>query len=240
MNIDIKRNPKKPLVFIGTPTANVKDYCWDLFYERVSNLSYPHYTFMVADNSKSNKYSKELRKEGATVLRIKPKDKTNIAYVCESHNILRDAFLKSKASYFLHLESDIIPPPDIIERLMIHKKSVVGAAYFIKFGDESHLMVSTEEKNYENDTNILHTILLEKNGSDFNIMDGKIHKVHSVGLGCVLIHRSVMEQIPFRYDKNVYAHPDSFFAIDCRFKNIPVYIDTDILCEHYNSEWIHF
>jgi hypothetical protein len=204
-------------VFIATPTNIVKDYAWEAFYAGIKALTYKKKVFWVSDNTKGNDYAHKLRKLGVNVAKVKPKNKTNIEYMCESHNMLREMFLKSEAQFMLHLESDVIPPPDVIERLLIHKKNVVAAPYFIDFGTDSHLMLIDKE---DKSNNVQHTMRIDK-GFDFKIMDGKLHKVMNGGLGCTLIHRSVMENISFRHEKDFF-------------------VDTSILCKHLNSEWTHF
>ena len=167
---------------------------------------------------------------------IKPKQKSNIQYICESHNALRTAFLRSDADIFFHLESDIIPPADIIERLLATKKRVVGAPYFIGEGDESHLIVQDTEDFF---LNMMLTKRMD-DGTDFMFMDGKLKKVHTIGLGCIMIDRETLENVPFRWVKGVDAHPDSWFSHDLHMLNIPIYCDTSILCEHNNQGWSEF
>lgn len=226
---------KNPLVFIGTPTSDVKNYCWDEFYSRVNALSYKKRKFAIIDNSKSRKNLKNLRKIGIECDYVNPKQKDAIKFICESHNALRRIFLSTKAEYFLHLESDVIPPQDVIERLLLHEKAVVSAPYFINVGDKSHLMIIEKEADT---IGSLETTRMD-NFADFKIMDGQLHKVHSAGLGCTLIHRDIMKDIKFRYEEGFNAHPDTFFAIDLDAKGIPFYVDTGILCEHRNSPFAH-
>ncbi len=68
--------------------------------------------------------------------------------------------------------------------------------------------------------------------------NGKLQKVHHAGLGCIIIHRSIFQHIPFRYIKNASAHPDTWFAYDCYQRQIPIFVDTTIQCEHLNSTWL--
>jgi len=236
MDLNLSKRHKTPKILIGTPTADVKDYCWEEFYENVQALTYKNSDFFVADNSPNNDYTKKLRKLGVDVGKIKRKAKSNIQYICESHNSIRTKFLNGKYAYLLHLESDVIPPVDIIERLLLCDKSVVSAPYFIKEGKDSHLMLVEEEKGGDA---IQNTRLMDEN-LDFKMVDGKVHRIHNAGLGCTLIHRSVMEKIEFRHDTDFYAHPDTFFAVDLKRHDIPAFVDTSILCKHRNSAWINF
>ena len=55
-------------------------------------------------------------------------------------------------------------------------------------------------------------------------------EVVSAGLGCVLIHRDVLKEIKFRYDKNTFD--DRWFFIDLYNKKIKSYADTSLKCKH--------
>ena len=55
-------------------------------------------------------------------------------------------------------------------------------------------------------------------------------KIISCGLGCVIIHRNILEKIEFRSENNVFD--DRFFGIDLYEKNIPIYCDTSVKCKH--------
>ena len=63
--------------------------------------------------------------------------------------------LENDFDYLLHLETDIFPPTDVIERLLDAKQKVVGAMYHIELGERSTLMIQQIE-DFGNDliTNI--------------------------------------------------------------------------------------
>jgi cellulose synthase/poly-beta-1,6-N-acetylglucosamine synthase-like glycosyltransferase len=227
----LKKSEIKVLVI--TPQNEVKNYCSDEWSSRVTNLTYPNYDIMMADNSSTNKNKKKIMKMGIDCIHIKPKHKSNQKYIAESHEALRNYALIRGYHFVLHLESDVIPPHDIIERLLVHRKKVVSAMYFIDFGVDSHLML----QNIENvGGTVKHTTMINE-GHDIQIVDGQLHEVYACGLGACLIHRSVLEQIKFRHEEGASAHPDSFFAADLRQLGIKQYLDTSIICDHKNSSW---
>jgi cellulose synthase/poly-beta-1,6-N-acetylglucosamine synthase-like glycosyltransferase len=226
---------KKHRVLIGTPHSDTKNYCIEDYIARVKSLSYPFYDVLVVDNSQSRKNYKLLLRAGIKAIHVKPKKHSIQTILAKSHEEIRKYALAHKYDYLLHLESDVIPPRDVIERLMIHNHPIVSAMYMINFGSDSHLM----SQKIENFGEIRETINM-KDGADLMMVDGKLKLTFACGLGCVLIHRETLKKFVFRSESGANLAPDSLFALDTDALGIPKYIDTSVLCEHNNSEWIYF
>ena len=153
--------------------------------------------------------------------------------LAKSHDNCRTMALKGDYDYLLHLESDVFPPVNVIERLLDARKKVVGAMYHIELGEQSTLMIQQLEEFGEakRDTYNL-------GETDLDFVDGSVKKIFSCGLGCVLIHKSVLKEVPFRYEEGAPVHPDSFFFADLDMRDISAYVDTSIYCEHRNQSTI--
>lgn len=218
-------------VLVGTPTSDKKLYCQDDFISNIKTFTYPH-TKLIVDNSLDRKNHKEIMKQGINSIHIKPNNKPVHSVLAESHEEIRKYALRNNFDYLLHLESDVFPPSDIIQRLLIHNLPIVSAMYMIDFGKESHLMAQEMEGLGE----IRETRNL-KNGQDLLFINGGLKQIFHCGLGCVLIQREVLEKIEFRWEKGATIHPDGFFAYDTDQLGYNKFIDTSILCRHENSEW---
>lgn len=228
------RKLKKFKVLVGVPHNEIKNYCFDSFLSMITNLTFNRgqYDILIADNSKERKNKKKIMKAGVQSVYVNPKQKDIRQYIADSHEALRVAALRGNYDYLIHIESDVFVPLDIIERLLSHQKQVVAAPYFIDFGSDSHLMVQDIEST---GSFLRHTANIGDNG--ILMMDGKLKKVHSAGLGCIAIHKSVLQKINFRYLKGMQMYPDSVFAADCSAQGIPIFCDFSILTEHRNSNW---
>ena len=228
-------------VLIASPTADIKDYCFDLWMENVSKFTYENSELFLCDNSNTRDYFFDIKKryehlgDFFNVSRITPSqyEKFNLTYksiLAKSHEKCRLYAIENNFDYLLHLETDVFPPADVIERLLDAKQKVVGAMYHVEIGSSSKLMVQKIE-DFGNE--IRETYFLDEN--DINFVDGEVKKVFSCGLGCVLIHNSVLKEVSFRYEEGSPVHPDSFYYGDLDAKQIPVYVDTSIYCNHDNQ-----
>lgn len=218
-------------ILVGIPTNEVKNYCVDDLISRVKTYSYKPYDIMVVDNSKERTNQKFFAKNGIHCEWVNPKNKSNQKYIAESLEVLRMAALRGGYSHLAINESDIFPPQDVWEKLVMHQKPVVSASYFIGQGEKSHLMIQESAGEL-----FMETFNIE---APFDILkaDGRLNQVYACGIGCILIHRSVLELITFRHIDNMSPHPDSYFALDLYAQQIPQYVDTSILCEHRNQDW---
>jgi hypothetical protein len=229
-------------VLIASPTADVKDYCFDKWIQNIRNFTYENSSLFVCDNSITREYYSEIKKrydylgDFFNVARVTPPLHMELSYkslLAKSHDKCRLFALENDFDYLLHLETDIFPPIDVIERLLDSNKKVVGAMYHIELGNKSKLMIQQIE-DFGNELRESYNL----DEADINFVDGDVKKVFSCGLGCVLIHRSVLKEIEFRYEEGSPVHPDSFYFADLDSKHIPVYVDTSIYCKHENQTMV--
>ena len=226
----------KAKVLVGCPTSDYHEYCLKEYVKAVKNLTYPNYDILLVDNSKTNKYYEKLKNLGLNVIKDKYQEKARDRII-DSRNILRDYVLKNNYDYFLSLEQDVIPPKDVIEKLLSHKKDVVSGIYFARN------KLSTGEHKYiplvwmfgtKKDKLLVKRTLLYK-----EIWEPQLLKVIICGMGCVLISRKVLQKIKFRYVKDKPACDDDWFGYDCYEKGIEIYADNTVKCKHLvlNRPW---
>lgn len=215
---------KLPKVLVGSPISDMYEYCFDKFVSSRKRLTYPNHDLFFVDNSKDDKFFKRIQETGLPVTRTPWTDKARQRMI-DSRNLLRQKVLNEGYDYFLNLDQDIIPPDDIVERLIKHDKDVVTGIYF------NPLTNSKGEKQ-------LRAVICVKEGNNLRYINNKelstpqLVKVHVCGTGCILIHRRVLEKIRFRYDPNQGYFDDSWFVIDAYDNGFEVYADTGTKCQH--------
>ncbi len=223
--------PNYPSVLIAAPQNIIKRYCWEDWVYNIESFSYPNFNLLLVDNSDDGgKFKKEIAERGAIVSHIKPKNKSVAQLLAESMEEARQMCLRNKYEYLFSLETDIIPPRSIIEMLVAAKRKVIGAMYHIGHGHHSRPMIQLQEPHYHETLRSVYDLKDEL----ITFLDGNIKPVYHCGLGCVLIHRSILEKIKFRYIPGQNYYPDTYFAQDVNDMGERIYVDTSIIVEHRN------
>ena len=217
-------------VLVGCPTSEHKEYCLKEYMGAVRNLSYKNYDILLVDNSKDNRYYEKIKSLGINVIKDGYLERARDRIV-HSRNMIREYVLDNDYDYFLSLEQDVIPPKDIIERLLKREKDIVSGVYFKEF------IINNEMREilpllYDSKDD--HEYLCQLNEGD--VTGDKLILVKGCGLGCVLISRIVLKNLIFRYDANDKAFDDMWFSHDVNSLNYKIYADTSIKCKHLTKE----
>lgn len=231
-------------ILLATPTAKHKDYCAKEFIDQIIQIKETFnkdigiVNILIVDNSKDPEYHKrlvELLGNKGEILYYKAREGQDMRdYMTDCNNIIRERVLTGNYNYLFSLESDIFCPKNTLEYLLIQKRKVIGLPYFTKHNYYSQIMVmETDDFGL---TNITNYKTLKR---AFITFEGKVQKNYMIGLGCLLIHRSVLEKIKFRVDLKAKerGHADTYFHIDLRKQGIDSYLATKYYCHHQNSSW---
>jgi GT2 family glycosyltransferase len=214
-------------LLVGCPTSFHKEYSLKEYADSVKSLDYNNYDILIVDNSQDDVYLNKIKEYGLNAIKG-PYFKGAIKRIIESRNILRKYVLDNNYDYFLSLEQDVIPNKDILNKLISHNKEVVSGIYFVHniINNQKKLIpqVFIELKNKTNELPDMRWL------TETEFLSNKLIKIVSCGLGCVLIHRKILEKIEFRSENNNFD--DRFFGIDLYKKNIPMYCDTSVKCKH--------
>lgn len=220
-----------PKVLLSCPITNIKSYCLYDWLAYVSTFNYPNLEYYFVDTSKDIEHAKQISEIGFKVSYQKPEGMPR-DFVTKAQNNIRDYFLNSDCEYLFMLECDQYPPKDVVEYLVGLNKQIVGASYYL-FSGSLMKSVSTHAIHTANSLELRHLNVLE----DFYTTGSGISRVRALGLGCILIHRSVLEKIPFRVKKGESMASDSYFHEDLIRNKIPCYVDKNIVIDHVSDGW---
>jgi len=160
----------------------------------------------------------------------------------QARNIINDTYLeKSHSPYLFMLDSDVLPPPNIIERLLADDKPVVGGFYRkkekfpVKQLDGTMTTVQRpvvyDYSHYdeEKDRHLYNQRVDTKQG---------LEKVDGMGAGCWMIKREVIEAIgksPFSLSQ---SGEDLCFCRAVYEAGYEVWVDWDLPCAHCGVFWV--
>jgi hypothetical protein len=234
---------KIPKILIACPTSEVKNYCLEAWLQNMNSIRWANCDILIVDNTNDRGVNMKhiqdacnhlIQTKNVMVTWDNPIGKDSINTVLASgHNKCRQYALENNYDYLLHLESDVFPDPDVLEKLVFHRKRVVSGLYY---RDEGKFRKPMIQRSFMKTNRTIGTLNFLHN-EDLGFVDGTLKKVPHAGLGCCLIHKTVLKEIKFRNDANDPASPDTFFAMDCHSSGISVYLDTSAICDHKNKNW---
>jgi len=181
-----------------------------------------------------------------------------------SRNVLAQRFLKSGALWSLWIDSDMAAPIangnwfrwitasttianescdfDVLERLMSHRKAIVGGVYASRRYHGS-LVIQPEIKPRSHEDKLLANQIRRGQGQG-------LAAVEWLGFGCALVHREVFLEVQRRFPnlapQSEFA-PWRFFHVEAdegedeafcqrvRACSIPIWLDTQLVCGHIGN-----
>lgn len=233
-----------PKVLVASPTYHKKDYCFKTWSDNVKGFTYPNYDVLMVDNSPID-YHKKLSKHFKTI-KVDRGNMNSVQALTASQNEIRAHFLQYNYDWLFMLESDVIPPKDIIEYFLIWQHAVHNISYFVqlnKFDNtptlclQSHCGLFGLYKNYKSAM-----VAPDEGGYWFN-GEHYVFNEHGFplqygagsGIGCTFIHRNVMQMVKFR-DENTQVYSDTYFHFDLMRNNINDYMDGQMIVKHLTQK----
>ncbi len=216
-----------PRVLIGCPTSYRHQHSIKPFIARLKKLTYPNFNVLFVDETEKDGYADYLKKEGYTVIKNYPKSADKIGRIIENRNTLIKKFLEENYDFLLFLDSDVIPPNDVIERLIRHNAAITAGVYAANQLVNNKQKIApvlrglTEYKEYSR------VIELEE------IEGERFFEIFGCGFGCCLIKRAVLEKVSLRYNLHLNSSEDFIFCYDARTKyGFKTFVDTSVKCTH--------
>lgn len=159
--------------------------------------------------------------------------------------------LAADVEWLLFLDSDVVPPVEVFGLLRRHDEPVVSGLYYVD-GEQPHPAA------WVLDDDSLASVGVDQSGRLIVDDDGEavtlepengLFTVDAIGLGCVLVHASVFEDLDrpwFRWTKGYEEHPwdlrhasdvvgiseDFYFCHKVAEAGYDVHLDTGVQCAH--------
>ncbi len=217
-------------VFIGIPTYDKQKYCVDEFIKCLKELTYKNVKILFADNSENENYAKFLRSKGFDVLR-NPVKGDNIDMIISNTLALRKKFLEGDCDYLLFLDSDIMVPEDVIEKLIKHDKPIISAICLTEQNLTGKNEVWPALRMKSEKEGFVHPVPI-----DFVLGDNLL-EIAACGFGCCLIKRNVVEAIKeLKRSEGNLGGEDFLFCYDALKKGFKTFAACEAKCVHVKED----
>lgn len=151
---------------------------------------------------------------------------TKYERVIFARQMLIQKFLEGTWSHLLFVDSDVFLPVHAAQKLLVDDLPVVSGVYLSPLniaGKHTIVPVAYDFVDEEHRRPIAVAELFQP----------QLRRVHSVGFGCCMIKREVLEQVKLRPYQGGNASEDIFFCIDARTKGFESYLDTAVWATHH-------
>lgn len=120
---------------VGIATYPAHAHCRERFIDRLKEIaeysSIKPYDIVIVWNG-NEEGLRDYEREGYRIVKVKENPtEAGIQLLARKQNIIRDKFLNGNYTHLFMLESDNVPPKNIIEELLSHNLQIVSGLYFI-------------------------------------------------------------------------------------------------------------
>lgn len=138
------------------------------------------------------------------------------ARIAWTRELLRQYFLTTDATHLLMLDSDVIPPADVVARLLAHETPISSAALLVRDCSLPQLTIEWIDLG-----------VALRDSTEFHVSQS--------GMGCMLVDRATIARVSFR--------EPSFYAADsigedfqwCLDAGAPTLLDASLCCWHVSA-----
>jgi cellulose synthase/poly-beta-1,6-N-acetylglucosamine synthase-like glycosyltransferase len=221
-----------PKILVSAPTSKQHDYIIDRYITNVLGFDYDDFDAVLVDTS--DVPWDKLRDRPFTILRCEPSDNA-LETLSRARNMIIDHMLANDYDYLLMIDTDTLPPKDVITRLLSHKKDIVGLL--------SH---GGTEENHNVRPIVLKSGSLVKAGirgldyyswEEIEQMAGQLTRVWGTSVGCLLVSRKVLEAgVRFKYTPRFHIGEDIWFFLQANGAGFEFWLDPYRVI-HENRYW---
>jgi hypothetical protein len=243
---------QNPRILVASPTYEGMKYCEGEFIEGITNLEYSNYSILIVDNSENDEYFNHLMEicPKFIIIRDMSDEKDKMLRLVHSRNLILDYAVKGNYDYLLMMDSDVIPPKEIIQELLLCNKDIVSGMYYNYFtvdGKTEYLPVvwtaltEMEFKNIQQKIQLPDFIKspedLRAHLTEEEANSNQLIEVIIPSAGCMLISKKVFEKIRYGVldtanQGGVKTTDDIYFSLEARKHGFKAYCNTKVKCRH--------
>ena len=223
-----------PKILIGCVTHEKHSPLLDKFLKSLDEINYKNKDILFVDNSEGKNYFELLKEKGFNVLKesarfnvLKDNPKENrILNIISGRNIIREYFLDKNYDYLFFLDTDVIVPKDIFQKLLECNADIATGVYLCNQQIKDKRIILPAIYKFHDEGKVKIPPIEEMTGE-------KIFEIAVCGMGCCLIKRDVLNKIKFRqFTSSTEDGEDVAFCIDARKNGFKVKVNTAAKCKH--------
>jgi hypothetical protein len=165
-------------------------------------------------------------------MQIETESRWSMENITAKYNRARDLVLAGGYDALLTVEADMILPRNAVQRLLTVEADVAYGLYVSR--RHKHYWLAFSELGPENKGRSL-----SEDPERARESWGQVVETAGVGMGCTLIHRRVLERIPFRRVIDGMSN-DWYFALDCQAAGFRQAHDLGVICGHIDGEAVYW
>lgn len=147
----------------------------------------------------------------------------------------RDIVLRNEFDALLIVESDMIIPPDALRKLAAIEGDIALGLYVHRHWDTVQACRPNAQL-WPRSANPTISAWVSDHPEQWRAAWGRVIQVAGSGLGCILIHRRVLESLQFRLHdfggKWIPADADTYFHDDAANAGFSIFCDLSVVCGH--------
>lgn len=238
-------------ILVATPTYDGMEYCFKEFLECIKAIDYENFDILVVDNSRTKKFFRKIKNiSKIKVIYDETNENENMRRLISSRNKILDYAIKKDYDYVLMVDSDVLVPPNILNKLLSNEKDICSGlyfGYFNIFGKRKILPVCWKElekeifedlkKQGKIPEKFKSNLELRRHLTEKEIDSRKLIEVIIPSAGCMLISKNVFSNIRYKFipkteTENKTPTDEIYFLKKAREKGFKIYCDTSVICRH--------
>lgn len=135
-------------------------------------------------------------------------------------------------THLLTIDSDTVPPLDVVERLINLDTTVATGCYPIMYHDGPRWALSNRTANEDRGR---HKLL-----NEFPVADQPF-EVEGCGAGCLLLRRDIFDKVDWpwfrwvEHEDGLLIGEDFYFCDKVRAAGLPIIADPGVICQHHKT-----
>lgn len=217
---------RSPRVLVGCVTYDKDELHLKGFLDAVRSQDYRNFDIIFADTSGNDEFHARLKGTGAIVIRGAQGLDHSIKRITDGRQRISDYAVEKGYDYLWFVDTDVVPPPDALSRLLSDRKDVVAGVYLSprNFNGVSKIMPIVQdfadEEGYCRPMGIT------------EVLNDDVIEISCGGFGCTLSTREVLEKVDMRYFEKSMAGEDTAFFVDARDAGFRTFADNGVKCAH--------